>query len=280
MGLGGAFIIVYFNPIIFKYFNEKQRPIVNGLNAICFNVGTLIMMFGGKYLLSLFQTWQNALPSISLSSILMLVLWLIFGKIDLKPNTEEMNINYTLQNGLCDKFTWYFSFTYSGLLAFYIVLFTFYPKAGILHTKEVILFGILGAICGMFYSHKFKQRIGIIRVSGLIQLISASCLSFLTGYELINLISAVSLGFFLFLPMPAFITLAQEQPLMNPQKISVTFSIFWSTSYLFATIIPTIFAKIVDLNNGHFTLAFLFICIILSTFFIGSFLLNEPEDTR
>ena len=276
MGLGGALIIVYFNPIIFKYFTASERPIINGLNAICFNVGTAIMMFGVPTFLKIFSSWQQVLTAISASSAVMLILWIIFGNIDLKNNSKQITENYSFKDGLKDKFNWAFAFTYSGLLSFYIVLFTFYPKAGIAQTKQVILFGIIGAVAGMIYSNKVKNRISIIRFSGLIQLVAAFALSFSNNMA-ISYASAAALGFFMFLPMSALITLAQEQPGMTAQKISVTFSLFWSISYLIATIIPTIFAKIVDLNHGSYTFAFIFICLVLSTFFLGSFLLKEPK---
>jgi predicted MFS family arabinose efflux permease len=208
----------------------------------------------------------------------MLIIWLIFGKIDLSTPTTTANLaqkDYTLVDGLKDKFNWLYAFTYSGLLAFYIVLFTFYPKAGISQAKQVILFGIIGAIAGMIYSNKSVKRIPIIRISGLIQVLAAFGLSFAGDNHTMGTISAAILGFFIFLPMPALVTYAQERSGMTAQKISVTFSLFWSISYAVATIIPTIFAKIVDINNGDYHTAFIFICIVEGTFFIGSLFLRE-----
>lgn len=276
MGLGGALVIVYFNPIIYQYFKPEERAIVNGLNAIAFNIGTAIIMFGAASFNAISGSWQNTLLYISLGSILMLVIWLIFGRVN-SPQEKETQIkptsNYTFMNGLKDKFNWVYALTYSGLLSFYIVLFTFYPKAGIVQTKQVILFGIVGVIAGIFYSNKVKRRLPIIRISGLVQLVSVFCLSFINN-PMLSLLSAACLGFFMFLPIPALITYAQERPLMNTQKIAVTFSIFWSISYLIATISSTVFARIVDIN-GSYTLAFLFICIIETSFLIGSLILNE-----
>ncbi len=111
----------------------------------------------------------------------------------------------------------------------------------------------------MIYSNKFSKRIPVIRISGIIQVIAAFGLSF-APTPMIATICAALLGFFMFLPMPALITYAQERSGMTAQKISVTFSLFWSISYLVATIMPTIFAKIVDLNNGNYHTAFIFIC--------------------
>ena len=280
MGLGGALIIVYFNPIVYRYFEPSERAVVNGLNAIAFNVGTAIMMFGSGIFIATFGTWQHVLTAISVGSVIMLVIWMVFGKVNLEQ-PQELNApvaeKYNVFDGLKDKFTWTFALTYAGLLSFYIVLFTFYPKAGIIQTKQVILFGIIGAVAGMIYSNKFSRRLPIIRVSGLIQIIAAFGLSFAGDNLNLAAISAATLGFFMFFPMPALVTLAQERVGMTAQKISVTFSLFWSISYLVATIVPTIFAKIVDLNGGNFNKAFIFTCLVEGSFFIGSLFLREKR---
>lgn len=277
MGLGGALVIVYFNPIVYKYFAPNERAVINGLNAIAFNVGTAIMMFGTSSFVAIFGSWQATLTVISILSVVMLILWLIFGKIDLSTpnNTATKETSYTLLDGLRDKFNWMYALTYSGLLAFYIVLFTFYPKIGITQTKQVILFGIIGAIAGMIYSNKTTRRVSILRISGLIQVISAFGLSFAGTNQTLAFVCAAMLGFFMFLPMPALVTYAQERPGMTAQRISVTFSLFWSISYLVATIIPTIFAKLVDMSDGNYSTAFTFICLVEGSFFIGSLFLRE-----
>lgn len=280
MGLGGALIIVYFNPIVYKYFEPSERAVVNGLNAIAFNVGTAIMLFGSGFFVDILGNWKYVLSAISCGSVIMLAVWLIFGKINLdspQANNSQLVDKYSVLDGLKDKFTWVFALTYAGLLAFYIVLFTFYPKAGIVQTKQVILFGIIGAIAGMIYSNKFSRRVPILRISGFIQVLAAFGLSFAGENQNLATISAAILGFFMFLPMPALVTLAQERVDMTAQKISVTFSLFWSISYLVATIVPTIFAKIVDLNAGNYHQAFIFICLVEGSFFIGSLFLREKR---
>lgn len=279
MGLGGALVIVYFNPIVYKYFAPNERAVINGLNAIAFNVGTALIMFGMPVLLGILGNWQTVLSAISIGSIIMLGMWLLFGKIDLSAPATTNNTSpvadYTLLDGLKDKFNWIYALTYSGLLAFYIVLFTFYPKAGIVQAKQVILFGIIGAIVGMIYSNKSTKRVPVLRLGGLIQVVAAFGLSFAGDNQLLATVSAATLGFFMFLPMPALVTYAQERANMTAQKISVTFSLFWSISYTVATIIPTIFAKLVDMHNGSYQTAFLFICIVEGSFFIGSLFLKE-----
>ena len=127
----------------------------------------------------------------------------------------------------------------------------------------------------MIYSNKFSRRIPILRIAGFIQIIAAFGLSFAGDNQSLAAVSAGVLGFFMFLPMPALVTLAQERKGMNAQRISVTFSLFWSISYLVATIVRSIFAKIVVLNDGDGHSAFVFICLIEGSFFIGSLFLRE-----
>jgi len=281
MGLGGALMIVYFNPIVVQLFEPKERPIVNGLNSVAFNVGTAIVMFFIKDFITIFGGWKQTLVAFSVASIIFFVLWLLFGKYEEKGSTSnrtKVDDNYSFMDGLKDPFNWKFALTFSGYLAFYIVLFTFYPKAGISQAKIVILMGIVGAILGILYSQKFTKRVPILKISGLVQLLSIIGLNFSGNNATLATISAAVLGIFFFLPMTALITLAQEMPNMTPRKVSVTFSLFWSISYIVATIVPTLFGAIVDLNQGDYKMAFVFITIVESTFFLGSFFLPEPSQ--
>jgi MFS transporter, CP family, cyanate transporter len=281
MGLGGALMVVYFNPIVMQWFEPKERPIINGLNAVAFNTGTAIVMFFIKDFISIFGGWKQTLVAFSVASIIFFVLWIFFGKYEDKVSPSKSapsSDNYSFMDGLKDPFNWKFALTYSGLLAFYIVLFTFYPKAGISQAKIVILMGIVGAILGIMYSQKVKKRIPILKFSGLVQLLSIIGLNFSGNNATLATISAAVLGVFIFLPMTALVTLAQEMPNMTPRKVSVTFSLFWSISYIVATVVPTLFGAIVDANQGDFKMAFVFITIVSSTFLVGSFLLPEPNE--
>ncbi|WNC72245.1 MFS transporter [Thalassotalea psychrophila] len=286
MGLGGALMIVYFNPIVMNWFNAGQRPTVNGINAVAFNVGTAIILWTMLDINEVTGSWQNSLLIFSIASLVLAIAWL-FVRFD---KTESANpesggdvepavASYSYVDGLKDKFTWAYAFTYSGLLAFYICLFTFYPKAGISQSKWVIGFGIVGTLAGIIYSKKFPNRVPVIRWSGLIMVITIIGLSFSTS-PLVQTLSAITLGFFIFFPVTALVTLPHELPKMTPQKITVVFSLFWSISYLFSTIVLWIFGKMVDANNGDFTAAFILITLISSTFFIGSFFLPETNQSK
>ncbi len=283
MGLGGAFMIVYFNPIVMKWFSADERPVINGLNAVAFNVGTAIILWSMSSINLLTGSWKMSLIVFSVASVILALLWL-FVDYEADPATEAVvtetqNTTYGYMDGIKDPFNWSYALCYSGLLAFYICLFTFYPQAGIVASKWVIGMGIVGTIAGMIYSKKFPNRIPIIRWSGLIQTISIIGLSF-SADATIQTISAIVLGFFVFFPVTALVTIPHELPGMNTDKITVVFSLFWSISYLIATVVLWIFGYLVDIAGGDYTQAFILITAISSTFFLGSFLLPEPKKIQ
>ena len=278
MGLGGAFMIVYFNPIVMAWFEPHERPTINGINAVAFNVGTGIILWQMANFNSLTGSWQNTLVIFSLASLGLSVAWLLTKDIEEKSadNASEKAVTetYSYLDGLKDKFNWVYALSYSGILAFYICLFTFYPKAGISQSALVIGSGIVGTLAGIVYSKHFTQRVPVIRWSGLIIVLTVFGLSF-SSSPLLQTICAMVLGFFIFFPITALVTIPHELPNMTGQRITVVFSLFYSISYLVATAVLWIFGKLVDMNGGDYNAAFMLITVLSSTFFIGSFFLPE-----
>jgi len=283
MGLGGAFMIVYFNPIVMSWFSLQERPTINGLNAVAFNVGTGIILWQMANFNTLTGSWQNSLIVFSFASIVLTMAWLLVdmqettnidNKQSLQNKARQDSDNYTYLDGLKDKFNWIYALSYSGLLAFYICLFTFYPKAGISQSTWVIGFGIIGTLAGIVYSKKYPLRIPIIRWSGLLMILTVVGLSFSHNLWLQTL-CAITLGFFIFFPVTALVSIPHELPNMTSKKITVIFSLFYSISYSVGTLVLWGFGKLVDINQGDFSYAFILISVISATFFIGSFFLPE-----
>ena len=284
MGLGGALMIVYFNPIVMSWFEPDERPTINGINAVAFNVGTGIVLWQMNNFNALTGSWQNTLLIFSLVSLLLSFAWLLVEnkEKDNNDNGQQQVIiteQYSYLDGLKDKFNWVYALTYSGILAFYLCLFTFYPKAGISQSAIVIGAGILGTIAGIIYSKKVSHRLPVIRWSGLMITITVIGLSF-SSSETMQTLSAVALGFFIFLPITALVTIPHELPKMTGQKITVVFSLFYSISYLVGTIVLWLFGTLVDLNQGDYSMAFMLISLMSSTFFIGSFFLPETAKQQ
>ncbi|MDX2370661.1 MAG: MFS transporter [Colwellia sp.] len=277
MGLGGAFMIVYFNPIVMAWFTPEERPTINGINAVAFNVGTGIILWQMSNFNTLTGSWQSTLLLFSFVSILLSVAWLLVENKESNAATkqdEETPVSYSYVDGLKDKFNWIYALTYSGILAFYICLFTFYPKAGISQSALVIGSGIIGTLAGIVYSKKFIARVPVIRWSGLVIIFTVLGLSF-GDAEWLQTLCAMALGFFIFFPITALVTIPHELPNMTGERITVVFSLFYSISYLIATIVLWNFGRLVDINQGDFTSAFTLITVVSSTFFIGSFFLPE-----
>ncbi len=280
MGLGGAFMIVYFNPIVMAWFEPEERPTINGINAVAFNVGTGIILWQMTNFNNLTGSWQNTLLIFSIATIVLSLAWLLTTDKEQHSNnhsSQKKVADYSYVDGLKDKFNWIYALTYSGILAFYICLFTFYPKAGISQSALIIGFGIVGTLAGILYSKKFSQRVPVIRWSGLVIVLTVCGVSF-SGSPTVQTISAMVLGFFIFFPITALVSIPHELPNMTGQRVTIVFSLFYSISYLIATMVLWIFGKLVDMNNGDFTTAFILISVLSSTFFFGSFFL--PETAR
>ena len=281
MGLGGAFMIVYFNPIVLQWFDAKERPIINGLNAVAFNVGTGLILWLMSSFNELTGSWQTSLALFSLTSLVLAFVWL-FVKFEPQTSSDTQNANqqtYSYLQGLKDKFNWAYAFTYSGLLTFYICLFTFYPKAGISQSKWVIGFGIVGTLAGIIYSKKILQRLPVIRWSGLAMSISLFALSF-SQDALIQSLAAIVLGFFIFFPITALVSIPHELPNMTSARVTVIFSLFYSISYLAATVVLWLFGRLVDINNGDYGMSLMMVSILSLTFFIGSYFLPETNPPQ
>ena len=280
MGLGGALMVVYFNPIVLRWFTPAERPLFNGLNAVAFNVGTAIVLWFIADITAWFGGWQPTLAAFSLASLVLAVLWGLVAvpTADNAAGTTA-EADYSYRQGLRDKFNWVYALSYSGLLSFYICLFTFYPKAGISQSKWVIGFGILGTLAGILYSRRQPLRLPVIRWSGAMIIIGILGTSFGREPWLVDLASMV-LGFFIFLPITALVTLPQELPGMTGKRITVIFSLFYSISYLVATAVLWLFGYLVDINQGDFGPSFVLITLVSASFLVGSFFLPETGEDK
>lgn len=282
MGLGGAFMVVYFNPIVMAWFAPNERATINGINAVAFNLGTAIILWQMANFNTISGGWQNTLIILSLASLVLCIVWLQVE--DRTAHTEQQEAKdaqaeFSYLDGLKDTFSWSYALTYSGILSFYLCLFTFYPKAGISQSVLVIGAGIVGTLAGIVFSKKYPLRLPVIRWSGLLIVLTVSGLSFAQS-EVVQTVCAMLLGFFIFFPVTALISIPHETPNMTGNKITVIFSLFYSISYMVGTLVLWLFGKLVDINQGDYTQAFMLICVVSSSFFIGSFFLAETGKPK
>lgn len=288
MGFGGALFVVYFSPIVIRYFDANRRATVNGVNAVAYNVGSIIAMLIVAPVVRLVVTWQHSLLFFAGCSLVLFILWLLFGE-DFELNapaaakTKGNEDTYTFKDGIKDSFNYIFPFTYGGLLLLYIVILTIFPvsNSAAVNPKTlstiVALTGVVGSAVGIGVVKKVDRRLPVIRWSGLFMTISALVMVMTTSGA-VALIMAAFLGFLMFLPMTALVTIPQELPQMTPSKLTVIMGFFWSFAYLFESILYYILGLIIDSSGFK---AGLYVAVILSlSFFIGSFLLPETGKKK
>lgn len=287
MGMGGALVIVYFNPIVVRYFEAEERPLINGINAAAFNTGNLFALILTGSLLAMLGNWQNVILAISLCSLVILVLCaLVLENFSLVQTTSSGQVteDYTMAQGFKEPVNWWLPITYSGVLFCYIAVFSLFPQvpsfavpAGKL-SSIFIASGMFGTVGGIILTKRYPLRIPLIRFSGLSTTLTAALMIY-TSNPLLAYIAACLAGFLMFLPMTALITLAQELPNMSPKRVTVIFGMFWSISYAIATVLMYTSGLIADYTQNVATAA-VFAVICSSTFFIGSFMLPETGKKK
>lgn len=289
MGFGGALIVVYFSPFIIRYFEPSKRPLMNGINASAYNIGGILAMVTVGPVILWQETWQSTLIFFSMCSGILWILWLFVGEdfqLDQPLNQDQQtkkSETYGFKEGLRDPFNYIFPFTYSGLLLLYIVVLTILPisKGSPIDPKTlsatVALSGVIGAACGIFAVQKSRLRRPIIRWSGVVM--SAFGLLMVSSQTAsVAILAAAGLGFTMFFPMTALVTIPQELPKMSPTKLTVIMGFFWSFSYIFETIAYYIVGLVIDLSGFQ---SGLYLSVALSlSFFIGSFLLPETGKIK
>lgn len=282
MGLGGAFAIVYFNPIVINYFSAEERPMINGINAAAFNTGNLLALLLTGSLLSTFQSWQNVIVLISLASLAVLIVWwFISDDFSLAGGTDNKNEQqtYTLKDGFKEPVNFWLPIAYSGLLFCYIAVFALFPLVPSFAAEAkylssiMIAAGMVGTVAGIMITKRYPLRVPVIRYCGLAMTLFAA-LMISTASVPVAYGAAFMAGFFMFMPMTALITLPQELPDMNPARITVIFGMFWSISYMIETGLMYLAGVIADVS-GNIALSATFAVACSSTFFLASFFLPE-----
>lgn len=277
LGLGGALVLVTINPVVAKLFSGEELTVVNGLNAVAFNVGLAVVLAMSGWIIN---NVNLTIQIISGVLVITIIIWnMLIGCIeepqgDSQAATSEAQEqeSYGMMDGLKERFNWVFALSYSGLLSFYLVAFTFMDPQNV---KYVIFAGVVGALAGTFKAKSFKNKLQLVRISSFLQVLSAIGFLFFYDTAWAKLLGAL-LGFLIFFPMPAYVTLAFLRKDTTPRRISITFSIFWAVSYAVSIFIVQAFAAI-KLSMGT-PAAFLFIIAVESSFFFGPLLFMRNDQ--
>lgn len=282
MGFGGAFVIVYFAPIVVYYFDAAERPLINGINAAAFNTGNLLaLLFAGSLLQLVGGQWQDMLFVISAASGALLVVWCFVGEnfaLDRHATGGEAH-EYTFREGLRDPVNWVLPGAYSGVLLIYISVFALFPlmpgfAADPAHLSAILIAaGMVGTVAGIIVTRRVARRVPAIRYSGL-AMTAFAALMITTADPMIAYTAAFLAGFFMFLPMTPLIMLAQELPGMTPGRIAVVFAMFWSISYTIETALMFGAGVLADITGTNSTAA-VFAVVSSSSLFLFSFALPE-----
>lgn len=283
MGLGGATLFVYFNPLVVRYFTPQERPIINGINSAPFAFGTFLAVMLTPSLLAALGSWQSVLLVLSACS-LTLFLCAVFILEDFSvtpgtPGSTAADKAYSMAEGLRDPLNWLLPLSYSGMLFLYLAVFSLFPLApgfavSVSSLATVyIASGLAGSIGGTMAVRRFSRRLPVIRYSGLFVALCAGLMLYTDSPALAYAMASVS-GFLMFFPVPAMYTLVQELPGMSAGRITVVFSMFWSFSYVISGVLMYTAGIIAD-ATGSMTAAVFFAAACPITFFAGTFLLPE-----
>nr|WP_155129916.1 MFS transporter [Pseudovibrio flavus]MTI17440.1 MFS transporter [Pseudovibrio flavus] len=286
MGFGGAFIIVYFNPIVVNYFTPAERPIINGINMTSFNTGNLVgLVFTGS-LLSMMGTWQNVLLLVSAVSGIALVLWFLFADdFEVQGKTQSGTVEtYGLSDGLKEPVNWYLPICFSGILFCYIAAASLFPLIPTFAVKANYLsamllgFGVIGSLAGIPVALKFPLRKPVIQVCGILATSFVALMVF-TQNPVLASVSACLAGLFMFLPSAAIFSMPHEYPKVSPARVTVAFGMFWSISYAVVAVMMYVAGALADYTGDIANAAKLAVAAS-SSLFILSFILPETGKRK
>ena len=153
MGFGGALYVVYFS--------KEDRPIINFLNTVCYNVGSILALMLVSPVLNYFNNWKYSLLFFAGISFVLFILWLIFGR-DFEISDKSKG-KYSLKDGLKEPIAWIMPLSYFGHLTLYMVMLNIFPVSDLspIDPKTIsTLFaigGVVGTVVAIVLSKKLKK---------------------------------------------------------------------------------------------------------------------------
>lgn len=301
MGLGGALVVVYFTPLVMEWFAADEREWVNGMNFVSISIGMMLGLLLTRPLMTFFGgSWKSVLMLYSAMSVGLFLAWAVLGRDAARlPNGDESGNPHVQasesgarepQDFLCFKIlrdanAWKLVFTYGGTLSLYLVIITYLPTfyrvngafgagSAVHVAPSLVMFsGIPATVLGIWLSRKTGVRVPWIRLSGLLLIPGALGLFAFQNATLI-LFSAAVCGFGMFLWRAAFFTIPQELPGNTPRRAGYMMGLFWSASYIIATV-NTYWVGLIVEKTGCYPLGFSYSVGVSASMLIGSFVLPE-----
>lgn len=281
LGFGGAVLMICLTPYVVYCFEPKRQPIWIGVNNAGPNTGNLIALLSISPVRAWLGDWRHVILFYGAFSVLFLILWLIFGRgyrIVPPADGEETAQPYRYRDGLREPFLYRFLFTMTGRLVMYTVMLYLFPlnpdftvDAQFI-SMMIALTGLPGTLIGIILAKKLHRQITLFRFSGVAQS-ALFFLMILTKSPTVATVSAILLGFVIFISTPSLFTLPTKLPGAGPDKVAVILTLYWAAAY---TLQMIVYALVVHLVNtvGWFA-AMLFTAFYSLTFLVGTFLLPD-----
>lgn len=290
LGFGGALLMICMTPYVVYCFEPRRHPIWIGINNAGPNTGNLIALLSVSAVRAWLGDWRSVLIFYGAFSVVFLVLWLIVGRdYPLAPKAasdEKTPQLYRYRDGLKEPFLYKFLFTMTGRLVMYTVMLYLFPLNPDFTVNSqfislmIALTGIPGTIIGIILAKKLKRQLSLFRFSGVAQSF-LFFLMILTDSPTIATVSAILLGFVIFISTPSLFTLPTKLPGATPEKVAVILTLYWAGAYTLQMIVYAVVVHMV--NSLGWYLAMLFTALYSLTFLIGTFLLpdfDKPGGTE
>ena len=290
LGFGGALLMICMTPYVVYCFEPRRHPIWIGINNAGPNTGNLIALLSVSAVRAWLGDWRSVLIFYGAFSVVFLVLWLIVGRdYPLAPKAapdEKAPQLYRYRDGLKEPFLYQFLFTMTGRLVMYTVMLYLFPLNPDFTVNSqfislmIALTGIPGTIIGIILAKKLKRQLSLFRFSGVAQSF-LFFLMILTDSPTIATVSAILLGFVIFISTPSLFTLPTKLPGATPEKVAVILTLYWAGAYTLQMIVYAVVVHMV--NSLGWYLAMLFTALYSLTFLIGTFLLpdfDKPGGTE
>lgn len=290
LGFGGALLMICMTPYVVYCFEPRRHPIWIGINNAGPNTGNLIALLSVSAVRAWLGDWRSVLIFYGAFSVVFLVLWLIVGRdYPLAPKAasdEKAPQLYRYRDGLKEPFLYKFLFTMTGRLVMYTVMLYLFPLNPDFTVNSqfislmIALTGIPGTLIGIILAKKLKRQLNLFRFSGVAQSF-LFFLMILTDSPTIATVSAILLGFVIFISTPSLFTLPTKLPGATPEKVAVILTLYWAGAYTLQMIVYAVVVHMV--NSLGWYLAMLFTALYSLTFLIGTFLLpdfDKPGGTE
>lgn len=282
LGFGGALLMICMTPYVVYCFEPRRHPIWIGINNAGPNTGNLIALLSVSAVRSWLGDWRSVLIFYGAFSVVFLVLWLIVGRdYPLAPKAapdEKAPQLYRYRDGLKEPFLYKFLFTMTGRLVMYTVMLYLFPLNPDFTVDSqfislmIALTGIPGTLIGIILAKKLKRQLSLFRFSGIAQSF-LFFLMILTDSPTIATVSAILLGFVIFISTPSLFTLPTKLPGATPEKVAVILTLYWAGAYTLQMIVYALVVHMV--NSFGWYIAMLFTALYSLTFLIGTFLLPD-----